>query len=178
MNGIPLAVIELKNAVNENTTLTHAYNQLQTYKKEIPSLFRTNSLLVISDGIEAKVGSLTASKERFMPWRTIDGKSIAPKGSAELETLLKGLFRHDVLLDLIRNFTVFEVDGEKIIKKIAAYHQYHAVNKAIECTIDASLPNGDKRAGVIWHTQGSGKVFLWPFMLERLSKSLLCRTQP
>lgn len=168
INGIPLAVIELKNAVNENTTLTHAYNQLQTYKKDIPSLFRTNSLLVISDGIEAKVGSLTANKERFMPWRTIDGKTIAPKGIAELETLLKGLFRHDVLLDLIRNFTVFEIDAEKIVKKIAAYHQYHAVNKAIECTIDASSPSGDKRAGVIWHTQGSGKSLSMAFYAGKI----------
>lgn len=168
INGIPLAVIELKNAVNENTTLTHAYNQLQTYKKDIPSLFRTNSLLVISDGIEAKVGSLTANKERFMPWRTIDGKSIAPKGTAELETLLKGLFRHDILLDLIRNFTVFEIDAEKIVKKIAAYHQYHAVNKAIECTIDASSPSGDKRAGVIWHTQGSGKSLSMAFYAGKI----------
>lgn len=168
INGIPLAVIELKNAVNENTTLNHAYNQLQTYKKDIPSIFRTNSLLVISDGIEAKVGSLTANKERFMPWRTIDGKTIAPKGTAELETLLKGLFRHDVLLDLIRNFTVFEIDAEKIIKKIAAYHQYHAVNKAIECTIDASSPSGDKRAGVIWHTQGSGKSLSMAFYAGKI----------
>jgi len=168
VNGLPLAVIELKNAVNENTTLTHAYNQLQTYKKDIPSLFRTNCLLVISDGIEAKVGSLTANKERFMPWRTIDGKSIAPKGTAELEILLKGLFRHDVLLDLIRNFTVFEVDAEKIVKKIGAYHQYHAVNKAIECTIDASLPSGDKRAGVIWHTQGSGKSLSMAFYAGKI----------
>lgn len=168
INGIPLAVIELKNAVNENTTLSHAYNQLQTYKKDIPSLFRTNSLLVISDGIEAKVGSLTANKERFMPWRTIDGKTIAPKGTAELETLLKGLFRHDVLLDLIRNFTVFEIDAEKIIKKIAAYHQYHAVNKAIECTMDASSPSGDKRAGVIWHTQGSGKSLSMAFYAGKI----------
>lgn len=168
INGVPLAVIELKNAVNENTTLTHAYNQLQTYKKDIPSLFRTNSLLVISDGIEAKVGSLTANKERFMPWRTIDGKSIAPKGTAELETLLKGLFHHDVLLDLIRNFTVFEIDAEKIVKKIAAYHQYHAVNKAIECTIDASAPSGDKRAGVIWHTQGSGKSLSMAFYAGKI----------
>ncbi len=168
INGIPLAVIELKNAVNENTTLTHAYNQLQTYKKDIPSLFRTNSLLVISDGIEAKVGSLTSNKERFMPWRTIDGKSVAPKGTAELETLLKGLFRHDVLLDIIRNFTVFEIDAEKIVKKIAAYHQYHAVNKAIECTIDASSPSGDKRAGVIWHTQGSGKSLSMAFYAGKI----------
>ncbi|MFQ5443087.1 MAG: type I restriction endonuclease, partial [Nitrospinales bacterium] len=96
VNGIPFAVVELKNAVNENTTIGHAYNQLQTYKKEIPSLFRTNALLVISDGIRARAGSLTANKERFMPWRTVDGVSIAPKGSAELETLLKGVFEKNI----------------------------------------------------------------------------------
>ncbi len=121
INGLPVAVIELKNAVNENTTLNGAFNQLQTYKQEIPSLFRTNALLVISDGIEARVGSITANQERFMPWRTVDGASIAAKGSAELETLLKGIFAKNVLLDLIRNFVVFEVDGGHIIKKTAGY---------------------------------------------------------
>ncbi|MEX1012743.1 MAG: type I restriction endonuclease subunit R [Waddliaceae bacterium] len=168
INGMPLAVIELKNAVNENTTLNQAYNQFQTYKKDIPSLFRTNAFLVISDGIEAKAGSLTADKERFMPWRTIDGSTIAPKGKAELEVLLKGMFRHDVFLDLIRNFTVFEVDAEKIVKKVAAYHQYHAVNKAVSCTVDASSPEGDKRAGVIWHTQGSGKSLSMAFYAGKI----------
>lgn len=168
VNGIPLVIVELKNAVNENTTNHHAYNQLQTYKKEIPSLFRTNAVLVISDGIEARVGSLTANKERFMPWRTIDGINIAPKGSAELETLLKGLFEKSVLLDLIQNFTVFEADGAKIIKKIAAYHQYHAVNKAVECTVSASSEDGDKRAGVIWHTQGSGKSLSMAFYAGKI----------
>ena len=168
INGIPLAIIELKNAVNENTTLNQAYNQLQTYKKDIPSLFRTNAFLVISDGIEATAGSLTADKERFMPWRTIDGSTIAPKGKAELEVLLKGMFRHDVFLDLIRNFTVFEVDAEKIIKKVAAYHQYHAVNKAISCTSYASSPEGDKRVGVIWHTQGSGKSLSMAFYAGKI----------
>ncbi|MCY4184737.1 MAG: type I restriction endonuclease subunit R [Rhodobacteraceae bacterium] len=167
-NGIPLAIVELKNAVNENTTNHHAYNQLQTYKKEIPSLFRTNAVLVISDGIEARVGSLTASKERFMPWRTIDGINIEPKGSAELETLLKGLFEKSVLLDLIQNFTVFEVDGTQIIKKVAAYHQYHAVNKAVECTVSASSEKGDKRSGVIWHTQGSGKSLSMAFFAGKI----------
>ena len=157
VNGMPLAVIELKNAVNEHTTIHQAYNQLQTYKKDIPSLFRANAVLVVSDGIEARVGSLTANKERFLPWRTIDGEQTAPKGSAELETLIKGLFDKAIFLDLIQNFTVFEVDGAKTMKKIAAYHQYHAVNKAVECTVSASSEKGNKRAGVIWHTQGSGK---------------------
>jgi type I restriction enzyme R subunit len=168
VNGIPLAVVELKNAVNENTTTHHAFNQLQTYKREIPSLFRTNALLVISDGLEARVGSLTADKERFMPWRTVDGVNIAPKGSAELETLLKGLFDQRVFLDLVQNFTVFEADGARLIKKIAAYHQYHAVNKAVECTVDASSEKGDKRAGVIWHTQGSGKSLSMAFYAGKI----------
>lgn len=168
VNGLPLAIVELKNAVNENTTNTHAYNQLQTYKKDIPVLFRTNAVLVISDGIEARVGSLTANKERFMPWRTIDGETIAPKGSAELETLLKGLFEKEVLLDLIQNFTVYESEAERVIKKIAAYHQYHAVNKAVDCTVAASSESGDKRAGVIWHTQGSGKSLSMAFYAGKI----------
>ncbi|MCB1650703.1 MAG: type I restriction endonuclease subunit R [Alphaproteobacteria bacterium] len=168
VNGLPLGVVELKNAVNENTTNHHAYNQLQTYKKDIPSLFRTNEVLVISDGIEARVGSLTTNKERFMPWRTIDGVAIAPKGSAELETLLKGLFDRQVFLDFVRNFIVFEIDAQRIVKKIAAYHQYHAVNKAVECTIDASGEEGDKRAGVIWHTQGSGKSLSMAFYAGKI----------
>ncbi len=163
INGLPLAVIELKNATDETATMAGAYNQLQTYKNEIPSLFRTNALLIISDGLEARAGSLTANRERFAPWRTVDGTKLAAKGLAELETLIKGVFQPKVLLDLIRNFTVFEVDSGKIVKKLAAYHQYHAVNKALECTVRAASPKGDKRAGVIWHTQGSGKSLSMAF---------------
>ena len=168
VNGIPLGVVELKNAVNKKTTYHHAYNQLQTYKNDIPSLFRTNAVLVISDGIEARFGSLTAKKERFMPWQTIDGVKIEPKEAVELETLIKGLFEKAVFLDLINNFTVFETDGEKIIKRIAGYHQYHAVNKAVECTVSASAEKGDKRAGVIWHTQGSGKSLTMVFFAGKI----------
>jgi len=168
INGLPLVVVELKNAGNENTTIGSAYNQLQTYKKEIPSLFRTNALLVISDGIEARVGSVTANRERFSPWRTIDGVTIAPKGSAELETLIKGVFKPEILLDLIKNFIVFELDSGKVIKKIAGYHQYHATQKAVECTLEASSPQGDKRAGVIWHTQGSGKSLSMVFYAGKI----------
>ena len=168
VNGIPLVIIELKNPVKENSTTHHAYNQLQTYKREIPSLFRTNGFLVISDGTKARIGSLTANEERFMPWRTIDGVNIAPKGSPELETLLRGIFEHRVFLDLILNFTVFEEDGTKVIKKIAAYHQYHAVNQAVECTVNASSEEGDKRAGVIWHTQGSGKSLSMVFYARKI----------
>lgn len=168
VNGIPLAVIELKNAVNQHTTTHHAYNQLQTYSRDIPSLFRTNALLVISDGIEAKLGALHAPKQRFMRWRTIDGVTIAEKNTAELETLLKGVFDKHILLDFIQYFIVFEKDGAQITKKIAAYHQYHAVNKAIQSTLDAAAETGDKRAGVIWHTQGSGKSLSMVFFAGKI----------
>lgn len=163
VNGLPFAVIELKNAGDENATNDKAYQQLQTYKAQIPSLFHTNGLLVISDGMEARVGSLTANKDRFMPWRTTDGESVAKKGLPEMETLIKGLFDKFHFLDLISGFTVFESDGANIIKKIAGYHQYFAVKKAVESTIKASAETGDKKAGVIWHTQGSGKSLLMTF---------------
>src|SRR5262249_467772 len=166
----PLAVIELKNAGDENATVKGAFNQLQTYKKDIPSLFTTNELLVISDGLEARVGTLTANWERFMPWRTTDGETVAPKGSLELEVLLKGVFPKGRLLDLVRNFVVFEVDGASVVKKVAGYHQYHAVNKALDCTVRASSPEGDKRVGVIWHTQGSGKSLTMAFYAGKVIK--------
>jgi len=168
VNGLPLGVIELKNPTDEDATLKSAYNQLQTYKNEISSLFVYNEALVISDGIEAKVGSLTADWDRFMPWRTIDGEFVAPKGTPELETLIKGIFDKERFLDIIRFFTVFETDGSIIIKKVAAYHQYHAVNKAVECTVKASSPKGDKRVGVVWHTQGSGKSLSMAFYAGKI----------
>lgn len=168
VNGMPLVVIELKNAVDENATITGAYNQLQTYKNEIPVLFRSNVFLIISDGIEARIGSLTANRERFAPWRTIDGLVIAPKGSAELETLINGILPPRILLDLIQNFVVFEVESGKVLKKVAAYHQYYAVNKAVECTEKASSLAGDKRIGVIWHTQGSGKSLSMGFYAGKI----------
>ena len=163
VNGLPLAVIELKSAGDENATIDKAFSQLQTYKAQIPSLFRTNGLLVTSDGIEARVGALTSSKDRFMPWRTLDGVNVAKKGLPELEVLIKGLFDKSHFLDLISGFTVFEDDGTKIIKKIAGYHQYFAVKKAVENTLAASKSGGDHKAGVIWHTQGSGKSLLMTF---------------
>lgn len=163
VNGLPLAVIELKNASDENATIDKAYSQLQTYKEQIPNLFRTNGLLVTSDGIEARVGSLTASKDRFMPWRTADGVHVAKKGLPEMEVLFKGLFDKTHFLDLISGFTVFEDDGAKVIKKIAGYHQYFAVKKAVDSTLAATKSGGDNKAGVIWHTQGSGKSLLMTF---------------
>ncbi|MGB7444180.1 MAG: HsdR family type I site-specific deoxyribonuclease [Coleofasciculaceae cyanobacterium] len=168
INGLPLAVIELKNPTDENATLKGAFNQLQTYKNDIPSLFPYNEILIISDGTEARVGTLTADWEWFMPWRTIDGETIAPKGSAELEIIIKGIFTPHRLLDLIKNFIVFEVDGDKITKKMAGYHQFHAVNKAIHNTVTATNPDGDRRVGVIWHTQGSGKSLTMAFYAGKI----------
>ena len=143
VNGLPLAVIELKNPADEKATIRHAYNQLQTYKSDIPGLFTYNELLVVSDGLEARGGTLTSGWDRFMPWRTIDGKEVAPRGSVELEVLLKGVFEKRHFIDLILNFIVFDDDKSVIVKKAAAYHQFHAVNKAVECTLSACGFNAD-----------------------------------
>jgi len=163
VNGLPLAVIELKNPGDENATTHGAFNQLQTYKQDIPSLFHYNELLIVSDGVRARAGSLTSNWEWFMPWRTVDGQSISPKGKLELEVLLKGILEPSRFLDLIRYFVVFNVDRKEVAKKIAGYHQYHAVNKAVDCTLRASSAKGDKRVGVVWHTQGSGKSLSMAF---------------
>lgn len=167
-NGLPLGVIELKNPSDENATIKDAFNQFQTYKKEIPALFPYNEILIVSDGIEARAGTLTADWEWFLPWRTIEGEDIAPKGLPELEVLIKGIFDKRRFLDLIRYFIVFEVDGPEIAKKMAVYHQFHAVNKAIECTVKAASPKGDKRVGVVWHTQGSGKSLTMAFYAGKI----------
>jgi len=168
VNGIPLAVIELKNLADENATIRDAYNQLQTYKNDIPSLFPYNELLLISDGIEARLGTLTSGWERFMPWRTIAGDKVAAKGSLEMEVLLRGVFEKKRFLDLVRNFIVFEQNGPVIEKKVAGYHQFHAVNKAVERTLDAVSAEGDRRAGVVWHTQGSGKSLTMAFYAGKI----------
>jgi type I restriction enzyme R subunit len=168
INGIPLGVVELKNIGDENATIRGAFNQIQTYKTDIPSLFTYNEIAVISDGIQAKAGTLTADWERFMPWRTTDGKDVAPKSSLQLDVLIKGIFEKNRFLDLIRNFIVFEDDGGQLFKKMAGYHQFHAVNKAIESTVKASAVRGDRRAGVIWHTQGSGKSLSMVFYAGKL----------
>ncbi|KXU90178.1 DEAD/DEAH box helicase [Paraburkholderia monticola] len=170
VNGLPLAVIELKAPGSGNATLVGAYNQLQTYKKQIPALFNTNALLVTSDGISARVGSLSADLERFMPWRTTDGKDVASKGTPELSTLIEGVFEQHRLLDLLCHFTVFGETGSGLAKIIAGYHQFHAVRHAVSSTVTASSPNGDQRVGVIWHTQGSGKSLLMAFYAGRLVK--------
>lgn len=172
VNGLPLVVIELKNPVDENATIKTAFDQIQTYKAFIPTLFRYNSLLVVSDGLEARAGSLTSDWSRFMMWRTVDGKELAPDIAPQMDVLIRGMLNPTTLLDLIRSFTVFEVDKEKTFKKIAAYHQYYAVKKAVEKTVLSSSVTGDKRAGVIWHTQGSGKslsmVFYAGLLVQRL----------
>ena len=170
VNGLPLGVIELKNPGDENATLDGAFNQLQTYKSQIPSLFRTNAALLISDGIAARIGSLTADRERFMPWRTVTGEDIASKGTPELETVLKGVFDRRRFLDLIKDFIVFGDTGSDVAKILAGYHQFHAVRHAVTRTLAASAPQGDRKAGVIWHTQGSGKSLLMAFYAGQIVK--------
>ncbi len=168
VNGLPLGVVELKNPGDEDATLEGAFNQLQTYKAETPSLFRTNAVLVTSDGVLARIGSLTADIERFMPWRTVDGRDIAPKGWPEMATLIEGVFEKSRFLDYLLGFVVFDTDGGRLVKKIAGYHQYHAVRHAVTCTVNATRPGGDRRVGVIWHTQGSGKSLLMVYYAGRI----------
>jgi type I restriction enzyme R subunit len=168
VNGLPLAIIELKNPADENVTIRGAFNQFETYKSDIPALFQYNELLVISDGTEARVGTISSGWEWFLPWRTIDGQNIAPKGTPELEVLIKGMFDKRRLLDIVRHFILFEVDMTKSIKKIVAYHQYHAVNAAVEATVKATSPVGDKRVGVVWHTQGAGKSLTMVFYVGKI----------
>ncbi|NPV02122.1 MAG: type I restriction endonuclease subunit R [Brevinematales bacterium] len=181
LNGLPLAVIELKNPADENATVWSAFNQLQTYKQQIPSLFTCNEILVISDGMDARAGSLSSDRERFQPWRTVEGETLAPSSSLQLEVLIKGLFEKERFLSFVRHFVVFEEDSAgTLIKKLAAYHQFHAVNTAVEETVRASTISnemtlhktslkgkdakpGDRRIGVIWHTQGSGKSLTMAF---------------
>ncbi len=175
INGLPLAILELKNPSNEDTDVWDAYNQLQTYKEDIADLFIYNEALVVSDGITARIGSITANKERFLPWRTIENEDDRPLLEYQLEAVIKGFFKPELFLDYLRHFILYEQDGDFLIKKIAAYHQFHAVRNAVQATIvaaDLQIKNivaepradyhnrvqaGSKKAGVIWHTQGSGK---------------------
>jgi type I restriction enzyme R subunit len=185
VNGLPLAVIELKNAADEDATLGNAFHQLQTYLNQIPALFAYNAMLVISDGVAARIGTLSADQQRFAPWRTVGGEAPAPSSLPELQVLLEGVFAPHRFLDLVRHFIVFEDEGGgKLIKKLAGYHQFHAVNIAVEETLraarrqgaelsepggtykSAAQPGGepgDRRIGVIWHTQGSGKSLTMAF---------------
>ncbi len=200
VNGIPLVVIELKNATDENATIKTAYQQLETYKQAIPSLFTSNAFLVISDGLEAKAGSLSAGLTRFMSWKTADGKVEASHLVSQLETLIVGMLNKATLLDVLRHFIVFEKSKKEdantgvisitTVKKLAAYHQYYAVNAAVASTLRAAdisaglrveespvsyglpgvaqQPKGDKKAGVVWHTQGSGKSLSMVFYTGKI----------
>jgi type I restriction enzyme, R subunit len=157
VNGLPLVVIELKNPADLNADIWKAFEQIQTYKAQTPDLFQYNEVLVISDGSDARMGSLSADAERFMQWRTIDGVVLDPLGEFnELETLIRGVLAPALLLDYLRYFVLFEDDGG-LVKKIAGYHQFHAVRAAIQQVIAASRPGGSHKGGVVWHTQGSGK---------------------
>ncbi|MGO7375048.1 type I restriction endonuclease subunit R [Rhizobium ruizarguesonis] len=166
VNGLPLGIIELKNAASKTATIDQAYSQLQTYKEQIPSLFRTNAVMVASDGMLARMGSLTADEERFMPWRSVAGADgdFTPHGPYEMDTLLRGVFDKKRFVALIRDFTVFGDLGEGPFKIIAGYHQFHGARKAIISAIEAVKPEGDRKIGVIWHTQGSGKSLLMAFL--------------
>ncbi len=193
VNGLPLGLIELKSATDEDATIWSAYAQLQTYKAEIASLLHYNAALVVSDGVQARIGSLTANQEWFKVWRTIDGKSDAPKTALELEVLVRGVFERRRFLDLLHHFIAFEEDPDSGAhhKIIAGYHQFHAVNAAVEETVRASGmagtgdavredtgnywtgrmhggKPGDRRAGVVWHTQGSGKSYSMLFYSARI----------
>jgi len=191
VNGLPLAVLELKNAASEDATIWTAFQQLQTYKAEIPSVFATNAVLVISDGVEARVGTLTAGREWFKPWRTISGEALADVHMPELQVVIEGLLAPRRFLDLVREFIVFEDDGGgHIVKKMAGYHQFHAVQVAVGETLRAAelaradqvaesggryeagrQPGGkpgDRRIGVVWHTQGSGKSLTMAFYAGRI----------
>lgn len=191
INGLPLAVLELKNAADENATVWQAYHQLQTYQAQIPAIFATNAALVVSDGLNARIGALGAGREWFKPWRTITGSGDAPPGMPELQVVLEGVFQKRRFLDLVRYYIVFEdVGGGNLTKKLAGYHQFHASNLAVEETLRASgrlgavhesaAPGvyasmaqvdgrpGDRRVGVVWHTQGSGKSLTMAFYAGRI----------
>jgi type I restriction enzyme R subunit len=158
VNGLPLGIIELKNPGDENATLKGAFNQLQTYRKDISSLFTPNAICVVSDGLGALMGSFSAGNEHYAPWKTIDSKDVVAD-KPQLEVLVRGVFERARFLDIIRNFVVFSDEPVGLIKRVTKYHQYWAVNAAIESTIKASGIGGDRRGGVVWHTQGSGKSF-------------------
>ena len=211
VNGIPLVVIELKNPADENATIKSAYKQLQTYKSVIPTLFTYNGFMIVSDGLEAKAGSLSAGFTRFMSWKSEDGKAEASNLVSQLEVLIKGMLNKETLLDLIKSFIVFEKSKKEdaetgiitisTVKKLAAYHQYYAVNRAVESTLRASgfngkyniqkdglivsedpvsyglptafdQPTGDRKGGVVWHTQGSGKSLSMVFFTGKIVLTL------
>jgi type I restriction enzyme R subunit len=168
LNGIPIGHIELKNPRDENADIRSAFHQLKTYAQEIPSLLRFSEVMVVSDGVEARMGSLTSDWERFMRWRTVDGADAVPETANQLEVVVRGVFERPRFLDLLRHFIVFEDEDGSLAKKIAGYHQFHAARKAVETTLDAAREGGDRRGGVIWHTQGSGKSLTMAFFSGKL----------
>ena len=189
VNGLPLGIVELKNPADEDATVWTAWRQLQTYKAELPTLFAFNAALVVSDGVEARIGTLTAGREWFKPWRTVTGEELADPHMPQLQTMLAGAFQPHRFLSLVRDFIVFEDDGGALAKKMAGYHQFHAVRTAVEETLRAAelqrtpvlketghyesgrKPGGDpgdRRIGVVWHTQGSGKSLTMAFYAGRI----------
>ena len=192
VNGLPLTVIELKNPADESATIWSAFQQLQTYKAEIPTLFAYNTALVVSDGLDARIGTLTAGQEWFKSWRTISGETLADRNMPQLQVMLEGAFAPDRFLALIRDFIVFDEDGSgRLVKKMAGYHQFHAVQTAVTETLRAARLQrhgregheprgryesgrqpggaaGDRRIGVVWHTQGSGKSLTMAFYAGRI----------
>ena len=186
VNGLPLVVIELKSTSDENVGIEEAFNQIQTYKRDIPSLFNYNAFCILSDGINAKAGTITSNEEWYMNWRSIDGQTIEPLSNPQYEVLFKGMLEKSRLLDIIENFILFQEskeeeldlegikigDKKSIIKIMAAYHQYFAVKKAVMETGKATSESGDRKIGVIWHTQGSGKSFSMVFYTAALVKKL------
>jgi len=172
VNGLPLVLLELKNPADANADIWKAFDQIQTYKEQIPDVFQYNEILIISDGSEARMGSLSADAERFMNWRTIDGVTVDPLGQFnELETLVRGVLAPELLLDYLRYFVLFEDDG-RLVKKIAGYHQFHAVRSAIQQVVTASRPDGNRKGGVVWHTQGSGKSITMTCFAARVMQSV------
>lgn len=172
INGIPLVVAELKNAVDEKADLRSAFQQIQTYKQAISRLFDYNALVVLSDGWDALFGSLTSPWQFFNPWKSIDGRTVADEEMPQMQVMIRGMLQKHVLLDVIRHFTVFQNNKERITKIVPRYHQYYAVNKAIHTTHEATKEQGDRRAGVIWHTQGSGKSLSMVFYTGKLVLSM------
>ena len=168
VNGIPIVIIELKNPEDENATIWSAYRQIQTYLSEIPSIFRFNELCIVSDGIDSRYGTITSPRERYSEWKTVDYER--PKDLTQFETLIRGLLDPSVILDVVRNFIVYEMDRSngtvRISKKVAAYQQYNATNKALLSTIGAI--DSDHKAGIVWHTQGSGKSLTMVFYTGKL----------
>lgn len=169
VNGLPLAVVELKNPTNEAASLEMAWTKTQNYKAKAPDLFRANAAIVVSDGLQAQIGSLTAGFDRFMPWRTIDGSREDDQALSELEVVIRGALAPEHLIPLALDYTAFEVgDGRVKAKKLAGYHQYHAVRRALASTLEAARTGGDRRGGVVWHTQGSGKSLTMLFFVRQL----------